>query len=109
MPQYTIEEVDQIAERINEKLNIPIIGEKVEGFFIRILIREFERFVFQKYNKFLSDIMDPDSPDEITDDERIAIENLADDINKDVNIPFIGERKEGRIINAVITFIASRG
>ena len=95
-----------IVEKVNEKINVPIIGEKAEAKFIK---KGVERIL-----KLLEENL-PEEVFQLLDDSAEGVEpgmdlqeikaNTVDFLNKEINLPIVGEEFEKSLFTEVIDLI----
>lgn len=95
-------QIDSIADKINAKINIPLIGERLEGIFIRFGIRKLDEKLQEVLPPELYKMLE-DAADGLSEEEVEAIkEKVVNYLNSKVNIPILNEEQEGKLIGAVI-------
>ena len=103
----TSEQIDDLATKINEKVNIPIIGEKAEEKLLEKVLTELDDKVAQHLPDNLKAIWAKMS-DGITTDEvnqlRDAVVTLA---NEKINLPILGEKGEAKVFNLIFDALFS--
>lgn len=102
------EEIKDLAERLNEKINVPIISETGEEKILIKIVIQIDRFLYDSLpNEFYDLVISIDKG--IDDDEaKRLIKRLTKLANKNIDIPYIPEQMEyiamrfiiGIIINA---------
>ncbi len=99
-------QINHIVDAVNKKVNIPILGEKAEAKLIR-------KFVVEALEK-LEEILSPEVLAYVNNASAGLVKgaNLKEAkkrtvkmVNKDVNIPFISERREAQIFTIIIDII----
>ena len=89
-----------IAEKINGKINIPILGEKSEQILFQWAVKKTLNKLFdlipEEWALFLEDVNEGLEADESTLDELKF--GMATFLNKKVNIPLLKEATEERVI-----------
>jgi len=98
----TEQQVHTIATKVNAKVNIPVIGEGFELFVYKLVVRLIDRK--------LEDILPPElynainnAADGLTDEEAKDLKKVAAKwINKNVDVPLLRERKEGKLFEAIL-------
>ena len=101
-------QINYIADKLNKKIDIPIVGEKFEK---KLIIKgldkvnkELEDHLPPEWAQLLDDVSDgiePGSPADLAGIKK----NLVDFLNKKINIPIIGEKAEGKLLSAAIDII----
>jgi len=99
------EQIAALTEKLNEKVNLPIIGEKVENIVFAKIIRKIDgelyKLIPNEYYELIKDASDGIS-DRDADKFKARLTPL---INSAVNIPIISEKKEKKIIESVLGVI----
>lgn len=103
--KMTEAEIRDLAIRLNEKINVPLIKEtKEEKILIKIVIKV-DRFLYDNLPNELYDLV-RSVDDGIDDDEaKRLIKSLSKLANRYINIPYIPERYEYIAIRFVISII----
>lgn len=95
-------QVAALAEKLNEEINFPIIGENVEEILLAKIIRRIDQKVYELLpNEYYSLVRDTSNG--ISDEEAANIEaRLTPLINEKVNLPFLSEDQENKIIGFIL-------
>ncbi|MEM6359846.1 MAG: hypothetical protein AAF149_10040 [Bacteroidota bacterium] len=103
--KMTEEEVKDLAERLNEKINVPIINETGEEKILIKIIIKIDRFLYNNLpNEFYDLVRSLDNG--IDDDEaKRLVKRLSKLANKHIDIPYIPEQVEYIAIRFVIGII----
>ena len=100
------EQIQFIVDRVNEKVNVPILGEKAEGKLIRKAVDKvlkcLEENLPEEYFDFLDDLSDGIEPG--MDMEEIK-RNTVEFLNKEINLPIVGEKFEAKLFTEVVDLI----
>jgi hypothetical protein len=95
-----------IARRLNEKINVPLIGENAEFKLLMMAVRKINRVLEQELPEelieFLTDLAKGFEPE---DDLEEIKRNTVVFLNKEVNLPIIGEDKEEKLITEVVDLL----
>lgn len=105
--KLTEDEVKALAERINGKVNIPIIGETGEEKILIKIILKIDNFMYENLpNEFYDLIRAADKGIDEGEAKMIAgrLTKLA---NEKINLPFLSETAEEKILGHVIEMIMS--
>jgi ribosomal protein S13 len=98
----TDEQVNAIAQMVNNAVNLPLLGEKAEFVVFAKIVRMLDRKLYEvlpnEYYELINDASNGISEEEAAKME----ERLTNLLNEKVNIPFISERKEAILIGIVI-------
>lgn len=103
----TEEEIVSLAEKLNEKINIPYFSEKQEGKILVKIVLKVDAFLYDYLPNEFYDLVR--SVDNGIDDEEAKrlIKRLSALANKKVDIPFIPESLEYMIIRLIIGVIVN--
>lgn len=95
-------QVAALAEKLNNEINFPIIGENLEELLLAKIIRRIDRKVYQLLpNEYYSLVKK--SSDGISDEDAENIEaRMTPLINEKVNLPFLSEEMEEKLIGFVL-------
>lgn len=95
-----------IVNKINDKVDLPILGEKMEGKFIRKAVDKvlicLEENLPPEIFGLLDDLSDGIEPG--IDVEEMK-KNTVDFLNKEVNLPIVGERFEENLFTEIVDLI----
>ena len=102
------EQVTFIANKINEKVNLPVLGEKAEFFIIKKavqkLLKLLENEIPEEYLDFLDDTAKGFDPEQGANIQLIK-DNIVEFVNKKVDIPLLGEDTEKEVFSVAIDVI----
>lgn len=102
----TDQQIAWLVERVNEKVNLPIIGEKAEADLIKKAIlkvlAKLEEELPEEVLKFLEELGSGFPPGADLDEIK---ENTVEFLNKEINIPLINEKKEAKIFTEVVDLL----
>jgi hypothetical protein len=102
------EQIQVIANKVNKKVDLPIIGEKFEEKIIIFGLNKIDEVLEQELPKDFADLLDDVSdglePGSPADLDKIK-KHLTSFINKKVNIPILGEKGERTLISLAIDII----
>ncbi|HEY4786352.1 MAG TPA: hypothetical protein VIH57_09900 [Bacteroidales bacterium] len=107
LEMLTDAEVNALAQKVNEKINLPFLSEEKELIVFAKIIKWIDRELYKvlpnEYYKLIRDSTDGISPEEAK-----AIEDrLAALLNKVINIPVLPEKLEEEVIRFVLHLIIS--
>ena len=96
---------DYLIDKVNEKINLPILGERGERMIfakaIEKILEKLEKELPEEVLNYIHDVsvgFIPGGDGDLQD----AIEASVDFLNKEINLPLISERKEKKLFTAVI-------
>jgi ribosomal protein S13 len=96
------EQVNAIAEMVNNAVNLPLLGEKTEFVVFAKIVRMLDSKLYELLPNEYYELIN-DASNGITEEEAAKMEErLTKLLNEKVNIPFISERKEEILIGIVI-------
>ncbi len=94
-----------LVDKVNEKVNLPFLGERGERMVfakaINKILKKLERELPQEVLNYINDVSDgfiPGGEGDLQD----AIAASVNFLNKEINLPLIGEKKEEQLLTAVI-------
>ncbi len=95
-------QVAALAEKLNNEINFPIIGENLEELLLAKIIRRIDRKVYELLpNEYYSLVKK--SSDGISDEDAENIEaRMTPLINEKINLPFLSEEMEEKLIGFVL-------
>lgn len=101
-------QIDTIAEKLNEKINLPLLGEKAEKAILLMGIRKvlevMEENMPPEFSQFLTNAAEGFEPSSEASLKE-AKANIVTFVNKKVNLPIIGERAEKQLFQAVVDLL----
>ncbi|HKI89849.1 MAG TPA: hypothetical protein VKA38_12540 [Draconibacterium sp.] len=99
------EQVTFIAEKINEKVDLPVLGEKAEFAIIKKAVKKvlklLEDEIPEEYLDFLQDTAKGFDPEQGTNIQLIK-DNIVEFVNKKVDIPLLGEDTEKEVFSVAV-------
>ncbi|MCG6190519.1 hypothetical protein [Maribellus maritimus] len=99
------EQVVYIANKINEKVNLPVLGEKAEFFIIKKAVTKvldiLEDEIPEEYLDFLEDTAKGFDPEQGANIQLIK-DNVVEFVNQKVNIPLLNEETEKEVFGVAI-------
>jgi hypothetical protein len=103
--KLTEEEVKGLAEKLNRKINIPIIGETGEEKILIKIILKIDNFIYENLpNEFYE--LARTAENGIDEEEaKMITGRLTKLANEKINLPFLSEKAEEKIIKYVIKLI----
>lgn len=105
--KMTEEEIIDLAKRLNEKINIPIIDEtKEEKIFVKIILK-IDNFLYDNLPNEFYDLM-RSTENGIDDSEAVhLITRLTKMANDKINIPILSEKAEAIALKFVIGLVVN--
>ena len=101
----TDEQLNALAQKINAAINIPILGEKAELVVFAKIIKLIDVKLYEllpnEYYELINSVNDGISEEEAA----MMTQRLSKLLNEKINIPFISEQKEEKLISLVIGYI----
>lgn len=104
----TDEQINYIVDKLNDKINLPILGERTEAKIIKgavsQVLAEVGDRIPKEYLKLIDNVADGILPSKAEEVEKSKLE-IATFLNKKVNIPIIGERKEQTLFEMFVEIL----
>lgn len=99
-------QIQFIVDRANEKINVPILGEKAEGRLIRKAVDKVLKCLEENLPKEIFDFLDSvsDGIEPGMDLEEMK-KNTVEFLNKEINLPIVGEKFEAKLFTEVVDLI----
>ena len=105
--KMTEEEIKDLAERLNEKINVPIINETSEEKILIKIVLKIDRFLYDNLpNEFYDLVRSLDYGIDDNEAKRL-IKRLSKLANKHIDIPYIPEKMEYIAIRFIIGIIVN--
>jgi hypothetical protein len=99
------EQVAAMAVKLNEKVNLPIIGEKLEEVVFAKIIRKIDSELYKLVPNEYYQLIKISSDGISDEDAEVFKSRLTPLINEKVNIPILSERRERKMIEFVLDTI----
>ncbi|MFC1748295.1 hypothetical protein ACFL2V_05760 [Pseudomonadota bacterium] len=100
-------EVEILATKLNEKIDIPFIREGTEQTILVKIVRKVDRILYQKLPNELYELVKNVS-DGISDADAEELKNvLGSRLNKNIDIPYIPEWVEKKIFETLIDLVVN--
>jgi hypothetical protein len=101
----TDEQILGIVDKVNKKINIPVIGEDLERTVFYKMVKLIDMKLYEVLpNEYYELINNLESG--ISDEEaKLMVKRLSKVLNRHINIPIIGEKMEGKLIRRVLKII----
>lgn len=98
----TDEQVNAIAQKVNEAVNLPLLNENAEFKVFAKIVRLIDRKIYEILPNEYYELIN-DSSNGISEEEAAKMEErLTTLLNEKVDIPFINEKKEQILIGIVV-------
>ena len=101
----TKDQQDYLVMEVNKKVNLPLLGERVEKrvfeHAIEKILELLEEKLPEEYIQFMNDVGRGFIPNEEPDVQK-AIELIVDFLNNKVNLPLINEKREHKLFRIVV-------
>lgn len=102
----TKKQIEHIAEKINPKINLPILGEGIEREILEKVIEKVDEVLDKELPPKLKQVIN-DASDGIVpggdQDFQSSIDETTRFLNNEINIPIIGEDTEKKIFHLVVS------
>lgn len=99
-------QINWIVKEVNKKVNVPLLGEKAEGKLIRkavdLVLAKLDDALPEEITKFMTDAADGIEPGADTAEMK---ENTVDFLNKEINLPILNEKQEGKLIGKIVDLL----
>jgi hypothetical protein len=103
--KLTHDEIKNLAEKLNGKINIPIIGETgEEKIFIKIILK-IDNFLYDNMPNEFYDLIRHSENGIDEKEAKVLVNRLTKLANKKINLPFISEKTEEKIFRFIIGLI----
>jgi len=103
--KLTHDEIKNLAEKLNGKINIPIIGETgEEKIFIKIILK-IDNFLYDNMPNEFYDLIRHSENGIDEEEAKMLVARLTKLANKKINLPFISEKTEEKIFRFIIGLI----
>jgi hypothetical protein len=103
--KLTEDEVKALAERINGKVNIPVIGESGEEKILIKIILKIDNFMYDNLPNEFYDLIRAADKGIDEDEAKMISARLTKLANEKINLPFLSETAEEKILGYVIEMI----
>ena len=103
--QLTPEELQALAERLNRKIDIPIIKETGEEKILIKIILKIDNFLYENLPNEFYDLVRSAEKGIEEEEAKMMVTRLTKLANKKINLPFLSEKAEEKIIRFVIDLI----
>ena len=101
-------QIDLLVKKVNDKINLPILGEKGEAFLFKFAIKKIlvvlEKEIPEDFQKFIDNTVDGLVEGGENNIEEVK-SYLITFLNDKVNIPIIGENAEKKLITEVVNIL----
>ena len=104
----TKEQIEVLVGKVNDKVNLPVLGEKSEAFLFRFATKKILRVLKKELPEEIQGFIDNTADGFVEGGENDVNEvkkYLVEFLNEKVNVPIIGERAEKELIAEVIDLI----
>jgi hypothetical protein len=96
-------QLEALADKLNAKVNLPVIGEETEKQVLMTALKQLNSALAGKVGEELRAIIQPLIDGTATPEEAVALKAKAvEHVNKNINIPVIGEDTEAKILGPVV-------
>lgn len=96
-------QLEALADKLNAKVNLPMIGEETEKQVLMTALKQLNTQLAGKVGEELRAIIQPLIDGTATPEEAVALKAQAvEHVNKNINIPVIGEDTEAKILGPVV-------
>ncbi|MGC9354499.1 MAG: hypothetical protein ACP5D9_11710, partial [Mariniphaga sp.] len=103
--KLTQDEIKNLAQKLNGKINIPIVGETgEEKIFIKIILK-IDNFLYDNMPNEFYDLIRHSENGIDEEEAKMLVGRLTKLANKKINLPFISEKTEEKIFRFIIGLI----
>ncbi len=96
-------QIDALADKLNAKVNLPMIGEETEKQVLMTALKQLNTALAGKVGEELRAIIQPLVDGSASAEEAVELKAKAvEHVNKNINIPVIGEDTEAKILGPVV-------
>ncbi len=96
-------QIESLADMLNAKVNIPLIGEGTERQILVAALKQLNTVLAGKAGEELRGIIGPLVSGSATPEEAVVLRSRAvEHLNKHVNLPVVGEGTEAQILAPVV-------
>jgi len=96
-------QIDALADKLNAKINIPLLGEGTEKQILVAALNQLNQMLAGKLGEELRAIIQPLIDGSATGEEAARLKAQAVELlNKKVNIPIVGEDTEAQMLGPVV-------
>jgi hypothetical protein len=95
-------QIDTLADKVNAKINLPIVGERLERMLIKFGLNKLNARLEQVLPPEMSQLLD-DAADGLSEAEvQLIEEKVVTYLNAEINIPILSEDQEKKLIETVV-------
>lgn len=105
--KLTEDEVKALAEKLNSKINIPIVGETGEEKILVKIILKIDNFIYDNLPNEFYDLVRSTEKGIDEEEAKMIAGRLTKLANKKINLPFLSEKTEEKIFRYVIELIVN--
>lgn len=96
-------QIEALADKLNNKINLPLVGEETEKQVLTTALRQLANALSGRVGEELRSIIQPLVDGSASPEEAVALKAKAvDHINRNINIPIIGEDTEAKVLGPVV-------
>lgn len=96
-------QIDALADKLNEKLNLPLVGEGTEKQILTTALNQLNQVLAGKLGEELRAIIQPLVDGTATPEEAVTLKAKAVELlNNKINIPVVGEDTEAQMLGPVV-------
>ncbi|WP_372949385.1 hypothetical protein [Mariniphaga sp.] len=105
--QLSKDEIKALAEKLNSKIKIPIIGETGEEKILIKIILKIDNFLYENMPNEFYDLVRTTEKGIEKEEAKMIAERLTMLANEKINLPFLSEKVEEKIFRYVIELIVN--
>lgn len=96
-------QIDALADKLNEKLNLPLVGEGTEKQILTTALNQLNQVLAGKLGEELRAVIQPLVDGTATPEEAVKLKAQAVELlNNKINIPVVGEDTEAQMLGPVV-------
>jgi len=101
----TNEQIDAVVAKINQKINLPVLGEKTEAVIFKMVVKKILKFLEEhlpeEWINLINNTSDGLTPQEVN----AIVDKLVRYMNAQIDIPLLSEDEEAIIFETVVRLI----
>ena len=99
------EQIDTVVAKINQKINLPVLGEKTEAVIFKMVVKKILKFLEEhlpeEWINLINNTSDGLTPQEVN----AIVDKLVRYMNAQIDIPLLSEDEEAIIFETVVRLI----
>ncbi|MCG8698093.1 MAG: hypothetical protein MI922_08570 [Bacteroidales bacterium] len=99
------QEIERIAYRLNEKINIPFVSEEKEGDILVKIVLKVDNFLYDNLPNEIYDLIRSTENGIDEEESKRLIKSFSELANRKIDIPYAPEGMEGFAIKLILTWV----